>query len=756
MNGEIKLRPHQREALEKIRNMLTSTRLSDTKMVGIYLSPGLGKTLIAILAAKLYGANALIAMVRTRDQMKSYARDVNNFWQKSAEGAKVDFRPIPFFAKFDMCPIVQDALSKLKHSRPQGGEKKTGDGEEDDEEELREFLASMYDCGTCELNIEKIPNPAAAIKVLDELRPITETADVEAYRNRANKIFLKNAAKVGVLSTCPYAWHKALAKTALSRNPQLKEDISILISGTYPYLFGRPLALLRNIIEDAEHSGIKIAVVVDEAHNLLGIGKLLERSVSMYGLRKLERRLQSLYEHISNEQEKACKNDCDGKDECEKRCREECKKKCEEDSRRARERYSERIGRIHKEIGRVEGALYGLVKERLCFGLADDACRSNAMDVPVRIPRDSKPTRTITAGLRTLAALFREAAIELAGLPAGSPPEVIRQWFDAAVRQTGTADEKVNMAVRLLAKAMRLDEALRMIEVRETDTGVYALMRKQSMAIITRPVYLAKIMQGSIGIMENAANKGSPLWRGSLWIFMSGTPIPNEIMEKLFGIRFTIPPIGSRIGQGKLRVVFNDELILDFDHRNEGMYKRYAEEIKRILDSAPPGYRLIVYPSYAVMKNVLKHYKELQSGEMLKNDVIEGENAKRIDDIERHYEQYGTTNIHAVARGKFVEGVEYIREGKSMLKVVVMAGVPFPNPRDEYLQDIISASGVKRDEMMRWMALATTIQTLGRAIRTPDDEAVAYLLDKRFKMFRTSICSEKRGEDGGQTAICSS
>jgi Rad3-related DNA helicase len=753
MSDGIKLRPHQKEVLEKIRNMLASTSLSDTKIVGIYLSPGLGKTLIAILAAKLYGAKALIAAVRTRDQMKSYARDIDRFWQENAEGVKVDFRPIPFFAKFDMCPNVQEALSKLRRGRPRSGEprsreKDSDDDEDGEEEELREFLASMYECRTCLQNIEKIPNPAIAVKVLDELRPITKTADVEKYRSNASRIFFSNAAQAGVASTCPYAWHKALAKTALSRDRQFKVDVPILISGTYPYLFGRPLTLLRNIIEDADHNGIRIAVVVDEAHNLLGIGKLLERSVSTQGLRKLERRLSSLYERISDEQEKACKKDCGGK--------EECKRNCEEESRRAKERYFERVGRIHEEIGRVEEALYGLVKERLCAGLAnDEACRSNAVDIPVRIPRDSKTTRAITAGLRTLAALFRETAIELAGLPVGSPQEAIKQWFDAATRQISTTDEKVGMAVRLLAKAARLDEALRMIEVRETDTGVYAILRKRSMAIITRPVHLAKIMQGSIDIIENAANKGSPSWIGSLWIFMSGTPIPDEIMEKLFGIRFTIPPIGPRIGQGKLHVVFNDELILDFDHRSEEMYRRYAEEIKRILDSAPPGYRLIVYPSYAVMKNVLRHYKELQSGEALKYDVVEGENAKRIDDIERHYEQHGIANVHAVARGKFMEGVEYIREGKSMLKAVIMAGVPFPNPRDEYLQDVISASGVKRDEMMRWMALATTIQTLGRAIRTPDDEAVAYLLDKRFRMFRGSICSDKRGEDGGQTVICS-
>jgi hypothetical protein len=748
MSEEIKLRPHQREALEKIRSMLASTRLSDTKIVDIYLSPGLGKTLIAILAAKLYGAKALIAMVRTRDQMKSYARDINNFWQKGVMGVKVDFRPIPFFAKIDMCPIAQEALSKLRRGRPRGGEKDLDD-EGNDEEELHEFLASMYDCSTCELNIEKIPKPTVAIKVLDELRPVTKTADVEVYRNHASKIFLNNAAQSGVASTCPYAWHKALAKTALGRGPWPEGDVSILISGTYPYLFGRPLTLLKNLIEEAEAGGMRIAVVVDEAHNLLGIGKLLEKSVSTQGLRKLEKRLRSLYERISDEQEKACKKDCGG--------REECKKKCEEELRRAKERYSEKVERIHEEIGRVEEALYGLVKERLCGGLVDDdTCRSNAIDVPVRIPRDGEPTRAVTAGLRALVALFRETAIELAGLPIGSPPEVIRQWLDAATRQTGVADEKVSTAVRLLAKAMRLDEVLRTIEVRETDIGVYALMRERSMAIITRPVYLAKIMQGSIGTIENAANKGSPSRRGSLWIFMSGTPIPNEIMEKLFGIRFTIPPIGPRIGQGKLRVVFNNELILDFDHRNEEMYRRYAEEIKRILDSAPPGYRLVVYPSYAVMKNVLKHYRELQPGEALKYDMVEGENARRIDDVERHYEQYGITNIHAVARGKFMEGVEYIREGKSMLKVVVMAGVPFPNPRDEYLQDVISASGVRRDEMMRWMALAITTQTLGRAIRTPDDEAVAYLLDKRFKMFRSSICLDKHVEDGGQNVICSS
>jgi DNA excision repair protein ERCC-2 len=100
--------------------------------------------------------------------------------------------------------------------------------------------------------------------------------------------------------------------------------------------------------------------------------------------------------------------------------------------------------------------------------------------------------------------------------------------------------------------------------------------------------------------------------------------------------------------------------------------------------------------------------------------------------------------ILAVAHGKILEGVEFVKNGSSLVDSVVVVGVPFPVPDEVYkwrLKKIVERLGISaknvrsfEDEyFMHIPALVTVRQAVGRAVRFPSDKAVFYLADRRFR-----------------------
>lgn len=166
--------------------------------------------------------------------------------------------------------------------------------------------------------------------------------------------------------------------------------------------------------------------------------------------------------------------------------------------------------------------------------------------------------------------------------------------------------------------------------------------------------------------------------------------------------------------------------------RSEQMYEKvgkYLSMIYKALNSSKAI--LAIFPSYNVLKSVrkfldpdVKYVMELSGTDI--EQVIEElkRDAKRL--------------ILAVAGGKLVEGVEFRINEENIVNIVVIVGVPYPEPSD-YLDmfiDIVSTRINDRETAWEiaylWSAVIKIKQAIGRAFRSSTDKAYVVLMDKRY------------------------
>ncbi len=160
-----------------------------------------------------------------------------------------------------------------------------------------------------------------------------------------------------------------------------------------------------------------------------------------------------------------------------------------------------------------------------------------------------------------------------------------------------------------------------------------------------------------------------------------------------------------------------------FEERDEEMYLRIAERLAAAINLSPGGV-LAMFPSYEVMKGVRKY---------LKISIPHWYEGSQEVDWESLTDKFF---LGAVARGRYVEGVEYVKDGKNLLAFVVVVGVPYPEP-SAYLE--------RRVEMMRprlgekawsavylYHAVVNIRQAIGRLFRGPQDRGVLVFLDRRY------------------------
>jgi Rad3-related DNA helicases len=159
------------------------------------------------------------------------------------------------------------------------------------------------------------------------------------------------------------------------------------------------------------------------------------------------------------------------------------------------------------------------------------------------------------------------------------------------------------------------------------------------------------------------------------------------------------------------------------------MSQRYAKKIGEIIASNGVGVFLVVYPNYNMMNVIAGYVQHLVNGQV--TQIREGKDVdmKKLLDLALQNEKLV---LHAVAKGRFAEGVELTHNNRSLIKHIIVVGVPFPNIRDDYVQDRIRASGYGEREWLEEHARITTLQAIGRGIRYPDDSVTVWLLDYRY------------------------
>lgn len=169
---------------------------------------------------------------------------------------------------------------------------------------------------------------------------------------------------------------------------------------------------------------------------------------------------------------------------------------------------------------------------------------------------------------------------------------------------------------------------------------------------------------------------------------------------------------------------------LTYKNRNSGLYKEIAEFITQHLRK--DGINLVATTSKQMMADLSQF---LHADFIEKDGKIDFEKLQRLPD--------GAV-ILAYEGGRLTEGIEIVKDGKSRIKAVFVVGFPYPEYKDPYLNSVIDYLAEKKGldgkakEGFRWFvmkekAIIKVRQTIGRAIRSPQDEADIWLIDKRFR-----------------------
>ncbi len=226
----------------------------------------------------------------------------------------------------------------------------------------------------------------------------------------------------------------------------------------------------------------------------------------------------------------------------------------------------------------------------------------------------------------------------------------------------------------------------------------------------------------------------NPLQKVRSAILISGTIPPGDFVNEMLNINKNrtfydaeiMLGIKGRIGKS-MTIVLGDVSTL-YKTRGEVMYKRISYYLNQI--SKLDGVKLFVYPSYDLMERIVKGLND-------QIHHIEESKDTSLESVLNEVSKDSNIIINSVAGGKITEGIEITEGGKSKIKIVAIIGIPYPQ-RDAYLiaqEEVLSKRlGITKTKyyLYKIAAYIRIKQALGRAIRSPDDKGIYFLMDYRY------------------------
>ncbi len=227
----------------------------------------------------------------------------------------------------------------------------------------------------------------------------------------------------------------------------------------------------------------------------------------------------------------------------------------------------------------------------------------------------------------------------------------------------------------------------------------------------------------------------------NLQIYMSGTFRPLYLFAKMFGFDN------------------KDTVLLDFTQSNpNNIFKSYlsykgltSKASKRTpalftdmaktivtLSELSPRHVMVVCPSYVFQQGLLAPLKEFSPYEL----IVEEKQTKLVE-IQRELDRKKTkVLILAISSGKFSEGIQLVHHGRSLLSLLIFAGLPFATPSDDQkfisrlLANVLEnpSLALNFEQVVPLMQLIT--QALGRTVRSQKDKGALVLLDYRAELLR--------------------
>ncbi len=207
-------------------------------------------------------------------------------------------------------------------------------------------------------------------------------------------------------------------------------------------------------------------------------------------------------------------------------------------------------------------------------------------------------------------------------------------------------------------------------------------------------------------------------------VYVSGT-LPVHSFAEILGItHYDVVdiPFSKYIPRENYLSVVDMGVTTRFQERGEEMYLKIAERLATIINMSPRGV-LAVFPSYQVMRGVRKYLK-IAIPHWYEDGEVELENLPE--------KFFGGV----VAGGRYAEGVEYVKNGVNLLSIVVIVGVPYPEPSPYLERRVETLKPRLKDKawsaVYQYRAVVQVRQAVGRLFRSPRDEGVLIFLDRRY------------------------
>jgi DNA excision repair protein ERCC-2 len=215
-------------------------------------------------------------------------------------------------------------------------------------------------------------------------------------------------------------------------------------------------------------------------------------------------------------------------------------------------------------------------------------------------------------------------------------------------------------------------------------------------------------------------------------VALSATPPSSRFFESIVKVEKKVHVVDVEEWGAKNFLKENTATVIytnattSYRSRNPEMFKKYAQLIEAVYNAMSKGILLTVYPSYEVLRAIVSELPDTM------NIVVES--PQPLSEIVRQVKMFKKATLNIVAGGRLAEGIEVVEKGESLIKVVIVVGVPYPQP-DDYAQAIateINKIGSSSADFFREIALIRVLQAVGRAVRSEEDRAVIVLADNRY------------------------
>lgn len=295
-------------------------------------------------------------------------------------------------------------------------------------------------------------------------------------------------------------------------------------------------------------------------------------------------------------------------------------------------------------------------------------------------------------------------------------------------------DHLIDIALEVKRRA--IDRALSRGSVNEAASKRISLIRVSlAIALLEDPRFAVFTYRNGESVWVKVAaidhsviSDALSMYRSSL--LMSGTPPTVKYIERILGIQsasyIDALELGAWSPYSNIATILTSGLSSRYSERGPNMYDLYSRYIE-VVDKIVDGVKLIIYPSYEFMRNIVDR---LQSRGFVEH------RGTTIEELVRSIDG-GSGLVHAVAGGKLSEGIELVANNISMIKCVFIAGIPYPQ-KDEYVDEIFRSMSKKvpedeaRDYIYNMTASMKALQAIGRAVRGENDRALIILGDRRF------------------------